>query len=90
MSTHQEHGLLQHAEKYHSADPELNTKQVAPVEGAEDEPHEAHDDVHRAHAAIKNQQWVVDHGKVPVRTWQRARELEFQVVDDAEIISIIT
>ena len=70
MSTYQEHGLLQHAEKYHSADPELNPKQVAPMHGAENEPYEAHDDVECTHAAIEYQQRVIDHGEVPVRTWQ--------------------
>ena len=61
-ATYQEHGLLQHPEIYHPADPELYPKQVAPVKRAENEPHEAHDYVDGAHAAVEYQQWVVDHG----------------------------
>ena len=41
------------------------------MHGAENEPYEPHYDVDCAHAAVEYQQRVIDHGEVPVRTWQK-------------------
>lgn len=39
--------------EYHSADPELNTQNVSPVAGDQDDPHQSENDVHNAHHSVE-------------------------------------
>lgn len=57
----QEHGLLQHAQKDDTTDPELNPEQLTPSPGTQDEPNEAHKDVQATHKAVKGEQRPVRH-----------------------------
>ena len=61
-----EHGLFQHAQKDDSSDPKLNSEQIPPVFGADDEPDDAHGDVDATHDAVEGQQRVVHDAQVAV------------------------
>ena len=59
-----EHGLLQHPQEQDPSYPELDPQYLPPVQGADQEPGKAQDDVDPAHYAVEGQQGPVSDGKI--------------------------
>ena len=62
-----EHRLLHHPHQDDSSDPELEPEDLPPVEGADDEPGEAEEDVDAAHDGVEGKERVVRDGEISVR-----------------------
>ena len=63
----QEHCLLHHAEEDDSSNPELQSEDLPPVEGADHQPGEAQQDVDPAHDGVEGEEGIVRDGEISVR-----------------------